>query len=49
MALTFDTSAARYAWPMESLFFARGRLLGEKASEYDMHTLDTHRISGAIA
>jgi hypothetical protein len=37
MALTFDTSAERYAWLMESLFIARGRLLGAKAIEYDVY------------
>jgi hypothetical protein len=37
MALTFDTSAGRYAWLMESLFLARGRLLGAKAIEYDVY------------
>lgn len=37
MALMFDTSAERYAWLMESLFIARGRLLGAKAIEYDVY------------
>ena len=37
MALTFDTSAERYAWLMESLFIARGRLLGAKTIEYDVY------------
>jgi hypothetical protein len=37
MALTFDTAAERYAWLMESLFIARGRLLGAKAIEYDVY------------
>jgi len=37
MALTFDTSSERYAWLMESLFIARGRLLGAKAIEYDVY------------
>ena len=37
MALTFDTSAERYAWLMESLFIARGRLLAAKAIEYDVY------------
>ncbi|MGH8186465.1 MAG: DUF3237 domain-containing protein [Steroidobacteraceae bacterium] len=37
MAMTFDTSAERYAWLMESLFIARGRLAGAKAIEYDVY------------
>ena len=37
MALTFDTEAERYAWPMQSLFIARGRLLGTNAIEYDVY------------
>jgi hypothetical protein len=37
MALTFDTSAERYAWLMQNLFIARGRLLGAKQIEYDVY------------
>lgn len=37
MALTFDTSVERYAWLMQSLFIARGRLLSAKAIEYDVY------------
>ena len=37
MALTFDTSDERYAWLMESLFIARGRLLAAKSIEYDVY------------
>lgn len=37
MALMFDTSDQRYAWLMESLFIARGRLVGAKAIEYDVY------------
>jgi Protein of unknown function (DUF3237) len=37
MALTFDTSADRYAWLMQNLFIARGRLTGAKAIEYDVY------------
>ncbi|HEY7641878.1 MAG TPA: DUF3237 domain-containing protein [Steroidobacteraceae bacterium] len=37
MALTFDTSAERYAWLMQSLFVARGRLVGAKSIEYDVY------------
>jgi hypothetical protein len=35
--VAFDTAAERYAWLMESLFIARGRLLGAKALEYDVY------------
>ena len=37
MALTFDTSDERYAWLMESLFIARGRLMSAKSIEYDVY------------
>jgi hypothetical protein len=37
MALTFDTAAEHYAWLMESLYIARGRLLGAKTIEYDVY------------
>ena len=37
MALTFDTASPRYAWLMQSLFIARGRLLGSKSLEYDVY------------
>jgi hypothetical protein len=39
MALTFDTTAARYAWLVQSLFVARGRLLGARSIEYDVYRL----------
>jgi hypothetical protein len=37
MSMTFDTSAERYGWLMQSLFIARGRLTGAKAIEYDVY------------
>jgi hypothetical protein len=37
MALVFDTASPRYAWLMQSLFIARGRLLGAHAIEYDVY------------
>ncbi len=37
MALTFDTTADRYAWLMQSLFLARGRLRGALAIEYEVY------------
>jgi hypothetical protein len=37
MSMTFDTSAERYAWLIQSLFIARGRLIGAKAIEYDVY------------
>jgi len=37
MALTFETAAPRYEWLMQSLFLARGRLLGSKSLEYDVY------------
>lgn len=37
MALAFDTAAERYAWLTQSLFVARGRLLGAKKLEYDVY------------
>jgi hypothetical protein len=37
MALRFDTSTQRYAWLMDSLFIARGRLLGATTIEYDVY------------
>jgi hypothetical protein len=37
MALMFDTSSERYAWLMQSLFIARGRLLAAKELEYDVY------------
>jgi hypothetical protein len=37
MALAFDTASARYAWLMQSLFVARGRLLGAHSIEYDVY------------
>jgi hypothetical protein len=37
MALVFDTASPRYAWLMQSLFIARGRLLGAHSIEYDVY------------
>jgi hypothetical protein len=37
MALMFDTPDGRYAWLMQNLFIARGRLLGAHAIEYDVY------------
>jgi hypothetical protein len=37
MALTFDSTATRYAWLMQNLFIARGRLIGAKSLEYDVY------------
>ena len=37
MALTFETSSPKYQWLMQSLFIARGRLLGSKRIEYDVY------------
>lgn len=36
MALSFDTTSARYAWLTQNLFIARGRLLGAKTLEYEV-------------
>jgi hypothetical protein len=37
MAMVFDTAASRYAWLIQNLFVARGRLTGAKAIEYDVY------------
>lgn len=37
MALTFETASPRYEWFMQSLFIARGRLLGSRS-------LDVYRV-----
>jgi hypothetical protein len=37
MALSFDTTAERYAWLTRSLFIARGRLTGAKSIEYEVY------------
>jgi hypothetical protein len=37
MVLTFETSDERYAWLNESLFVARGRILGTGRVEYEVH------------
>jgi hypothetical protein len=37
MALFFDTSSAKYAWLMQNLFIARGRLLAAKTIEYEIY------------
>jgi hypothetical protein len=37
MSLTFETASPRYQWLMQSLFIARGRLLGSKSIEYDVY------------
>ncbi len=36
MSLTFETSSPRYEWLTQSLFLARGRLLGAKSIEYEV-------------
>jgi hypothetical protein len=36
MALTFSTEAERYAWLTQSLFVARGRILGTGRVEYEV-------------
>ena len=40
MALTFDTASPRYQWLVDSLFIARGRLLGSKSIEYDVYRVE---------
>jgi hypothetical protein len=37
MSLSFETASPRYQWLMQSLFIARGRLLGSKSIEYDVY------------
>jgi hypothetical protein len=37
MVLMFDTTSTRYAWLMQNLFIARGRLVGAKSIEYDVY------------
>jgi hypothetical protein len=37
MVMTFDTGAERYRWLNESLFVARGRLLGSSTVEYEIY------------
>jgi hypothetical protein len=39
MVLTFETESPRYEWLMQSLFVARGRLLGSKSIEYDVYRI----------
>jgi hypothetical protein len=39
MSLIFDTTSPSYAWLTQSLFIARGRLLGAKSIEYDVYRL----------
>ena len=39
MVLTFETTSPRYEWLMQSLFVARGRLLGSKSIEYDVYRI----------
>ena len=39
MSLTFETTSTRYAWLTQSLFVARGRLLGAKSLEYDVYRI----------
>jgi hypothetical protein len=36
-AVTFDTGADRYRWLTQSLFVARGRILGTYELEYEIH------------
>jgi hypothetical protein len=37
MAMTFDTGAQKYEWLNQSLFVARGRLVGKNEIEYDIY------------
>jgi hypothetical protein len=39
MALTFETASPRYQWLVQSLFIARGRLLGSKSIEYEVYRI----------
>ena len=39
MALTFETASPRYQWLVQSLFLARGRLLGSKSIEYEVYRI----------
>jgi hypothetical protein len=40
MALLFETTSDRYRWLTQSLFIARGRLLGAKQLEYDVYRVE---------
>ncbi|WP_076997531.1 DUF3237 domain-containing protein [Variovorax sp. KK3] len=40
MAMFFETESPRYAWLMESMFIARGRLRGAKVIEYQVFRLE---------
>ena len=37
MTLAFETASPQYQWLMQSLFIARGRLLGSKRIQYDVY------------
>jgi len=37
MVITFDTGTSRYYWLNQSIFVARGRLLGASQIEYEVH------------
>lgn len=39
MALSFETTSAKYGWLTQNLFVARGRLLGAKELEYEVYRL----------
>ena len=39
MALTFETASPRYDWLAQSLYLARGRLLGSKSIEYEVYRI----------
>jgi hypothetical protein len=40
MTMFFETASPQYAWLMQSVFIARGRLLGAKSIEYEVHRLE---------
>ena len=40
MSLFFETTSPNYAWMNESLFLARGRLLGSTRIEYDVYRVN---------
>jgi Protein of unknown function (DUF3237) len=39
VVITFDTGARRYRWLNQSIFVARGRLLGASQIEYEVHRI----------
>jgi hypothetical protein len=40
MVMAFDTGAAKYAWLNQSLFIARGRLIGTNEIEYAIYRVE---------